>query len=435
MQNSKIDSTLKLVTILFLVVGSWLTFYAEPHSEKVNWNTTEWLINYSDGFVRRGFWGSLLQNSGIPKSSVIHLLSAVTFFITMGVITLCFGIFEKLKRLRNTLKNDFYFWILNPSLIGFYFLNSSTMRKDLLFVLCILIQLHSLIKANNLKSGVGKFLPIPLTAFIGIILALSHEGMTLFLWLPFSFFVSLIYLQKITKSSWKGFWLAFSALTPAVAISLISVYFNGDQQTAFSICESWKPILTEDCSRNYDNLSAISALGWDFKYGMSVPRNVILSPLIIVWLGLFVFWGAANLLLSSNLNKLKLENKFILYLMLLATSLPFYVVGEDFGRWFSLSSLTFILFNASLPLIGLEDDLSRFIETIKSKTPFIPEILSHGIFSNFVNIFKNLFNSLMGKILLVSIGLPVCCMDREGIFSSSLVGFTYNLILGGIGGG
>jgi hypothetical protein len=435
MQTSRTDNTLKLATTLFLLLGSWLTFYVEPNDSKVNWNTTEWLINYADGFVRRGFWGSILQNSGIPTSSMIEVLSFITFFIAMGVIVLSFRIFNKLKRLKNTIKNDFYLWILSPSLIGFYFLNSATMRKDLLFILCILIQLNALIKTNVPKSRIRKFSPLILTAFMSIILALSHEGITLFLWLPFSFFISCLYLQSVTQSLWRGFWLTISAFSPAIVVILISVYFHGDQHTSFLICESWKPLLTRDCSSDYNNLSAISALGWDVKYGMSIPRGIILSPLIIVWLALIIFWGMANLLLSMNYNTLKLENKLILYWMLLTTSLPFYIIGEDFGRWFVLSSITFILLNASLPLIGLEDDVNSFIEAVKNKIPFVQKILEQGVFSNFANVFTNLFNSLLGKILFVSLGLPACCIGQEGIFASSLVGFSYNLILQGIGGG
>jgi hypothetical protein len=443
--NTKIDNTIKLVTILFLVIGCWTTFYVEPHNSNVNWNTTEWLINYSDGFVRRGFWGSVLQNSGIPISSIIDLLCLITFFIAIGVIVLCLRIFEKLKRLNNTLKNDIYIWILNPSLIGFYFLDSVSMRKDLLFVLCILIQLNSLIRINVLKAGIEKFLPILLTAFIGIMLALSHEGLTFFLWLPFSLFLSFMHLQRVTRSSRKSFYLALSALSPALVIILISVYFHGDQHTVLSICESWKPLLTKNCTAE-SKLDAIGALGWNLKYVMSRSRNAILNPL---WLILLIFWGMFNLLLSKKYNKLKLENKLIVYLSLLITSLPLYIIADDFGRWFTLSSITFILFNASLPFIGLEDDLNIFTEAIKSRTTFIQKNLHFGIFFNFANIFSNLPNNLFGKILFLSLGLPGCClsmehmaiglpafyMSMERIFSCSLIGFAYRFIKQGIGNG
>ena len=80
-----------------------------------------------------------------------------------------------------------------------------------------------------------------------------------------------------------------SALAPALVIVVISIYFHGDQHTAFSIYESWKPLLTKDCSKDYENLAAISAVGWNLKWVMTLVKNIFFSPLIIVWLALLIF--------------------------------------------------------------------------------------------------------------------------------------------------
>ena len=89
----------KLTYEKYLPYGIWIFFsyftlhYAIEISNGGNgWKTGDWLINYSDGFIRRGFMGSILyaiSDKGIP-------LLWLTYSIQVAIYAILFLIISKL---------------------------------------------------------------------------------------------------------------------------------------------------------------------------------------------------------------------------------------------------------------------------------------------------------------------------------------------------
>lgn len=287
-------------------------------SSNINsWGLTEWLINYSGGFVRRGLPGELIGLSSFDPRNVAVIIS----FLSLAFL---------LVYIYSQAKGTFPFYIvISPLFMGFpYF--GGILRKDV-FLLCLLAILLKIIKR---KSN------LPLVWGIITVGMLSHE-MFFFISIPIIF--AFLYLKKSDYLQY-GFYVAYP-----IILMFFLIVNKGDASVASSINHSWFDSFVKYCGSCDNSLpsAAIDAIGWSSEKGLSLSLSVLNKPLVI--LGWIIIIILCILISLGKLESVEQKPQWLLVLLfqLIAIS-PLFVVGWDFGRWISIWMTSSILIYLSL---------------------------------------------------------------------------------------
>ena len=154
-----------------MAIGS---VFVAPFSKPLyqNWNITEWLINYSNGFVRRGLFGAgidWMQRWNIAPLSLIFGIA-----ITSYVITTFLWIASVRINQSKLSQNELILLLFNPCLILFFLMDGSPLRKDVFPILFSMISLWMIRSINPHKNRLSLkiFLFSLWEAVSGVILAL-----------------------------------------------------------------------------------------------------------------------------------------------------------------------------------------------------------------------------------------------------------------------
>jgi hypothetical protein len=241
-----------LVAVFFLLLAITPT-YIDVISGKffTGFAYNELFVNYSNGFVRRGLFGSILIN--IYQVFNIHPNIIISFtFLTIYCLNILIT-FKLLKRY-----NDFFliyiFILLNPSLILFNIYDHSTIfLKDCFSIFTIL--LHSLIFCLNNKEkylSLFRLILIPLL----IISILMHELQIFFI--TIHFLMTLIFFKKYSlnlKNIINYYFLLFLVALLVIFLGVgtydhylkinetISSLFNTDIKVNLGIAGNFKAII------------------------------------------------------------------------------------------------------------------------------------------------------------------------------------------------
>ena len=316
------------------------------------WQYGEWLINYQNGFVRRGLIGEFIYFiSRIFKNNL-----QITFIITLSLIVL-FYYYLNYQLLKN-IKHNFitYFIIFSPLFYLFFVVISKIgIKKELVLYIYYLIYLLSLSSINfKIKKNWKFIIVFPL-------LLLNHEGH--FFYLPY---IILPLLFIIKKNEFKILIYQSLLLLLVSSITMVLLYnFKGSAEHTLIICESlkqyvpakcdwWGPVagLKTDVSissvgsylqSNETNKSIID--GNYFFYIFNEPATYIKFIFYISYsfFPLYIFIKFFNF----KGNYLFIDNKkyLVVYITVFIFSIPLFHLAEDWSRWFSIHfHLTSLLF-------------------------------------------------------------------------------------------
>ena len=347
--------------------GSFVTAFSQ----------SDWLINYSGGFVRRGFAGTVIRlldsKFGLGAHAVITALAVASFL----AVFLAYG--RQIVRLINRIDPlALSLLLFLPSLIMFPILdNRSLGRKEWFFVL--LLVFHLVILERTLRSirttdsavGTGddeirRYLWRFAIAFniLGVPVALTHESI-LFLAIPLN---ALILMRVLSIRSHAGGRLLVSVgvFGPTVVASLSGYLWRG-HEVVQGICESWESLGVLECFQD-GRSGAIEALDWSFWEAIALPRRVVSSISSLGW-WLFIFGLVLGLLLIATVRLVasferheRVSNGLRLtavvygrYLLVpLAFSIPVFAVGWDWGRWLWVVSMSFAFVLTSPEILRIE---------------------------------------------------------------------------------
>lgn len=290
--------------ILFIPL---MMYYAKINFEGGNeWLTAEWLINYKYGFVRRGFFGTLLNFADFFSFSKIFLLNTL---ITLIYIYICYS---TLKIFFNKQQNFVsYLLLFSPIFLLFHIYDiKGAFRKELLGIVCYLYILNNL--NRNFKSNlVGIFL---FTAAI-----FSSE--VNFLILPFIFWVYSL------ESN--GFYSILNKIKYYLLIGFLYIflffYFQSTSDNNLSmICSD---LLLQGFSKSICSGSiASTSLGivetFEVYGTTTIFSNKGLTYFIVFILGLFPLFFTPWF--YKNLQKI---------LIVFLSFIPFFLISADWGRW------------------------------------------------------------------------------------------------------
>jgi hypothetical protein len=347
---------------LFWAIGSqWVSALSWGHS---SFELTEWLINYSGGFVRRGLPGSLIgifsHATGIQAN---HLL--------IGFSLVCYLILA-IWLLRRATHCFPAILILSCMVMGIPAYQNSIIRKDCLGLLLLV---------GCLAVNHGRHLPraarvVGLNLLAGVAI-LSHETFV------FYALAGLVLLRGRDQQSRRGieFMRRGLSLLPAAGCFLLTVVFHGTPGQAEAVNASWMPLWRVIDPGNPGLASpsaAIQALGWTTREGLSLSLYLLTSGLYqpLAWVMVFgISFGLVILFTGhdcgpNDSSRLELRTKVaaILLAQFMFIS-PLFLLGVDYGRWLFLwlaSSIILYTENRRAP-VWLESWVARTFE--KAKLP------------------------------------------------------------------
>jgi hypothetical protein len=348
------------------------------------WAFTDWLIDYSQGFIRRGMSGEIWRL--IPTS--VPPLQFVAVFSWVLILVIVLGYIRLLARSWKSFHPLTLFGLLFlPSLFMFYLHDHQTIaRKEILGYVTVLLHLlviersfpvggESTIPAGNLRRYVGWMLPI--TMILLPLIILTHEGNFL-LFVPFHAVITLTVLRVEGKPGLTRAAVWTGLLYLPAALIFAAVYLAGTPNYAMllGICQKWIPagaIREGSCVLPPEKLSASTLPGSFIPMQWTLPRAAGITAMVISrnWIAWILILPALSGMLCylarqsvysalrfrfprtfSRQPALKYAKDFFIrfFVIPFAASVPVYFTAYDYGRWFTVACVNFALVAVSLNL-------------------------------------------------------------------------------------
>ncbi|WP_218959085.1 hypothetical protein [Baaleninema simplex] len=353
----------------------------------------EWMVNYKGGFVRRGLTGEIFlylqEHYGLDVYRIAQKFAHLTYLVFSGWYIL------KIKKCKKIMNCESLMAVLFlPSLVLFPLNDVNVIgRKDFLFLFGLLINLYFLQKTStciqlnsNLKASIDRYCHHLFFAYnlLSIPTALSHEAI-LFLSIP---------LNTIITATWIGAYFSkkevlkrtFLIYFPTVSIAFLCLFFKGNYATALAICQSWQsyshihPNLAANCTEKLPEILRFFDISFKKLLLENLSKNVMRDRglAFILWTTVF---GANIIILmraSSQISIEAIENiqsknpeddrfsrsdsamhilasfSFKYAFIPFLCSIVLYIVALDWGRWFFVIFISYIICCVSPALIQLE---------------------------------------------------------------------------------
>jgi hypothetical protein len=376
---------------LLILTGLLLWAFVSQLAVAFSWGhgsfqMTEWLINYSGGFVRRGLPGSLIRigadATGIQANHLVIAFSAICYLaLAAWFLRRASAVFPAIL-------------LLSCILIGFPAYQDSIVRKDclglLLLIACIAVD----------RSGLPRPAVIPAMNVLAGVAILSHETFV------FYALAALVLLRRGDEDPQPliGVIRRGLALLPAAACFLLTVIFHGTPAHAQAVNDSWLPLwraIDPADPRLRTPAAAIEALGWTSEKGLSLSIYMLTSGLYqpLAWAMVFAVSFGLMVLFTPAALRAKVTALLITQLVFIS---PLFLLGVDYGRWLFLwiaGTIIFHIGNRSAPL-WVESRVARFFENAG-----VARIIGHLPAKNWYLLFFgvpvcwNLFNFLTASPL------------------------------------
>lgn len=290
------------------------------------WTTGDWLVNYANGFVRRGLFGELFLALG-PGGGPGAL------WVLLGIQLLCYGIV--LAYAVQLLHRTDYEWssialVCGPAAVPFIGWDTSGGFGKEILVLVVLALLAWSRRPH--RSDVGVLVLIGLAFGVWVVAVFSWEPTVLL----FPAVVHLLWASDRRLLVPRRTAVAVFGAVAAVG-GLLSLLAPGDVPTSVAICESVRAngfLGPELCTSQVagGGTGGIAAIGWTWS---QMTRGVAASfPL---YLGFVPLAGLALLptLLSAWFRK------HVTWVPVIALALlPLFLLSPQYGRWIHLLAMT-----------------------------------------------------------------------------------------------
>jgi hypothetical protein len=443
--------------LLFLFSAAWIRdclywFPKDAFGTGLDyWAYTDWLIDYSQGFIRRGLSGEIwrLVPASLPPLEIVAVLSWIL------ILAAAFGYLRLLVRSWKTIHPLTLFGLLFlPSLFIFYLHDHSAIaRKEILGYVTILLHLLVVEKAfppgagstppqGNLRRYLGWLIPIAVILLPAIILV--HEGNFL-LFVPLHGMITLTVLRMKSGRTFTraALWTGLLYLPAAIAFGAVYLAGTPSYPMLLGICEKWVAagaLRESSCILPPDKLSGSTLPGsfipmqWSLAKAAYITRVVIsmnwkawilILPILGVSLWYLVRQAVYSILRSRSAQSFAPQaarrysglffRKYFLIPLLL--SLPVYFTAYDYGRWFTVTCINFAMLAVSANLPYREFTLQKKGGEEGSAAADAPEHLDHRL----------VFYGVSGLICVLALvlWLPHYCLFDCRIIQSPLQFFSH----------
>lgn len=447
---SKKNIVLLAAVLMYAMLLSYNLYSSISHQSLPEWVFTDWLVNYTSGFVRRGLGGSILLF--FAKNYGLNIHAFLTGFIYLiYLVVSCFYLQRIIRSYRLLDTKALVTFLFLPSLLLFPLLDPSAFgRKEILFIIPLIINLSLIDRELSSKESVkvaGSLTPYCRNVCIwfnllSVPLALIHESIV-FLALPINIIITISFLGlKLSRKN--SILVVLVIYLPTLIAILAGFIWKGDAASASNICESWQGFTSLDCGKEAP--AALGAIGWSLKKGVSLSWSILKTKhgfLFAQWLILFcvnfilLVFASCTLILNqlckistkTTANLAKTEQIFssfsFKYIILpLVLSIPLYILGWDWGRWFYISSISYAFCCLTPGLIHLEvlnqNSTKRqiFSSSFMQKSIFYYSKVANSVLAQFKRCLWGYFALLSYAILFVK--LPHCCLI-DSVFYQGLL--------------
>jgi hypothetical protein len=348
------------------------------------WAFTDWLIDYSQGFIRRGLSGEMwrLVPAAVPPKEFVAVFSWIL------ILAAAAGYIRLLARSWKTFHPLTLFGLLFlPSLFVFYLHDHNAIaRKEILGYLTVLLHLLAVEKSfplgngaalpeGNVRRYIGWLLPIAAILLPAVILV--HEG-------NFLLFVPLHGMITFSVLRWKlpddpkraAAYTGLLYLPAAMAFGAVFLSGTPGRPTLLAICEKWNAagaIREGRCVLPPSQLSGSTLPGsfepmeWPLAQAASYTWMIISLRwkdwlMILPTLGILLWYTVRQAVYSlirsrspqpfSAPSAIRYAGVFFgkYFVVPLLLSLPVYLSAWDYGRWFTVTGVNFVLVAASANL-------------------------------------------------------------------------------------
>jgi hypothetical protein len=376
--------------LLFVFSAAWIreVFYWFPKDAfgtSLNyWAYTDWLIDYSQGFIRRGLSGEIwrLVPAAVPP------LEFVAVFSWILILAAAFGYVRMLARSWKIYHPLTLFGLLFlPSLFVFYIHDHDAIaRKETLGYITVLLHLliveksfpledSSVLTNGNLRRYVWWLIPV--AVFLLPVIILIHEGSFL-VFVPLHGMITLTALRmKVPRDFTRAaLWTGLLYLPAALAFGIVYSSGTPSYQTLLGICEKWAAagaLRESSCILPPERLSGSTLPGsfipmeWSLGKSIYITRTIISMNwgawiLILPTLGISLWYlvrqAVYSILRSRSPQSFspqpaqRYSSLFVCkyFLIPLLFSLPIYFTAYDYGRWFTVTCINFSMLAVSVNL-------------------------------------------------------------------------------------
>lgn len=418
------------------------------------WAYTDWLIDYSQGFIRRGLSGEILSLVPIDVSP----LKLVAVFSWILILAVVYGYIRLLLKSWQTFHPLTLFGLLFlPSLFSFYLHDHNAIaRKEILGYVSVLLHLLIIEKSFPIRFGhaaikgnIQRYIRwlIPLTAILLPAIILIHEGNFL-LFVPLHGMITMTILRMEDKRSFIQSVLRTGLVYLPAALAFGAVYLAGtpSYQALLGICEKWLAagaIREGSCILTPDKLSGSTLPGafipmqWSLGKAAYFTRTVIsmnwaawilILPILGISLWYLVRQALFAILRFRNQQTFSPEAAkrytgifFLKYFLIpLLISLPVYFTAYDYGRWFTVACINYSLLAVSVNLPIREFAQQKKVSNVVPVSADSQNHLDdHRIFIGI---------SIIICVLAVVLWLPHYCLFSCEIFKSPLQFFAHTFV-------
>ena len=338
--NNKILNRNNIIIFFFLfLILNYLFFNYRILSRENGYILGDWVINYSGGFVKRGFFGHIFYSLSLYSS--ISVVNIIFIFSSIIYITSIYWFYSIIK---NRLNNNLIFiFALLPSTFLFNFFDPlSVGRKEILVFFFFTFYYLNIDKIDLFL----KYKIITLITFISIIL--THE--VIFFFIPYLFILKFLYKKNVSKFKFSDYLFEFLILFSGVLIIFVILKINHLHDNEV-LCNS---LLNINLTKN--SCWAINAfpghINFNFKYLYFLEKNYFKNYF------LYFILTAAPLILLIIQSQSKYKKKFVLLSILsLIFSLTFFAQVNDWGRYlniiFLIQFLTIVLFTKNDEILNI----------------------------------------------------------------------------------
>jgi len=385
--QKKINLVILTAFVCFVANQAMIAIYRDLNANGLGiWVYTDWLINYSTGFIRRGLAGEFILSMSevVAPYKMAIILSWALYF------SLCVSLFYLISKNIKRIPPLYLLVVLFlPSSVLFYIFDHQALgRKETLgflfvFFHLLILQGH-ITKQRSLNSyiknlGLLTFLLLPLHIFI-------HEA-SLFLFVPVHLMMSwAVFSSQSNYSNTKKITTILLCYAP-ILLSFLIVFLWGRPEFSQvkEMCinlEHAGALSSGICTRPSANPmfalpGALGALSWNFNEAISLSASLS-KEVIFMWVMLYSLLAFITMSYLSRLSTLlsrepELEVKveidenenikdeahsalirFKYFIFPLICTLPLFVMGWDFGRWVAIVCINFGMITLSKELGLLE---------------------------------------------------------------------------------
>ena len=345
------NNILYYLTYLFVITLFAYLFYLSTKYIINSWTFSQAHINYSNGFVKRGLFGTialLLENN--YKIKFVNTFNTFFIFFYLANIILFFLIIKQYSKFFYI----FIFLALSPTLILFSFNDlGGYQRFDVISIFLILFHAYSIFLYRsgkiNFKSYKNKFYFIIFPIFLASLFI--HEIQ--FWSIPFHFFmIKNIYDENNIKN--KNFYIFFLFL---ILASIIIFLYPVSQQTINSMIKGlgdrniWDSALVVASSSEGN----ISIINYEIRTNLLNLYNLKIN-LFFLFMGVIPINILIYFLNNRKLINIKNNKIYLYYYLSVIPYLTFFAIG-DTGRWLHIISIVSFSFLGQYPI----DKTKQFI--------------------------------------------------------------------------